>query len=100
GGELVSHHDVLGQVVARRHTETHAELGHLVAVPEEMEIAAADAAGDRPDEDLSFGGNGIAHVVDHELLVAHDGCLHEIASRNSSRGGPRGSAAGRLSRSS
>lgn len=76
--ELVPHDDVTGEVHvedARAGFGGGDELGREL---EGVEVGSADAAGERFDEHLTGPGLGIGDLVDEELSVAHDHCLHGI----------------------
>ena len=110
GRELVAHDQVLAEVepppmptLAAGHLL--AELDHLLRVLQEVQVAPADAARERLDEDLSLAGDRVGDVVHDEVVrPPHDGCTHRLsplewmALRNSSRGGPCTGSGSRSSR--
>ena len=48
----------------------------LLAVDEQVEVAATDAAGEHPGEHLAGAGHGVGQVVDPQLPVTHHSSTH------------------------
>ena len=82
--ELVAHHDVAlrdeGHGPERIGWLTVVELGGelelLASVAQQVQVAAADAAGDDLGQYLSWSGDRVGELVDTELPIAHHGGSH------------------------
>ena len=85
--ELVAHHDVALRLEQRHGPErirrlavasSSAQRRALRAVAEQVQVAAADAAGQDPGQHLSWPGDRVGDLVDPQLPVAHHGGTHRV----------------------
>lgn len=72
----MAEHHVPFPVEHEGHTDGLRGAHELVEVLDDVEVGAADAAGERLDEDLTGSGRGVRHLVDDEPATAQHGRPH------------------------
>jgi len=76
GAELVPHDHVARRVEGEWQARLTRRVNHLGRMPERVQVGAADAAGERADEDLARAGHGLGDRVHHQLRVPHHRGAH------------------------
>ena len=78
GAELVAHHDVAFEIHDERAARAPRPFDQFLGMLERVQVGAADSAGERLDQRLAGARRGRCDIVDHEFLVTHHGCAHDV----------------------
>ena len=76
--EFVAEHDIAGEVHRLAAGKMPCHFDHAMGMLARVQVGAADAAGQRPDQHLPRGRLRLGHGVDDDLAVPENGCAQSF----------------------